>query len=282
MIPPVRAAQSGARRGAGRFAAVAARAMPRRADARAPAPPPRRSACRSAQRRSISCVIRRYGFRGFRKIQRVIGPDDIGVPLPPPPSRCAGVPRSASFSASATSAARVSGPVAASAPDPQPSLRIVARVASGCVGAVQASIIRSISSSSTNAPCTRRGLMLSELMYSISPRPSSFSAPVWSIITRASVCEVVANAIPSGEVGLDQAQSPHRPKGAAWRRPDECPSPAPAAPDAPAAVRLRRERPSSYRPAHPALPPNRAAAARRRGRRYRRRCCARLTSQSRR
>ncbi len=59
-----------------------------------------------------------------------------------------------------------------------------------------------ISLSDTNTPCARIGAARSGRSTSMSPRPSSFSAPVWSRMVRESTAEAVANAMRAGMFAL--------------------------------------------------------------------------------
>ena len=58
------------------------------------------------------------------------------------------------------------------------------------------------SSSETHAPCTRMGLLMPEGTKSMSPLPSSFSAPPWSIMVRLSTWEATENAMRVGIFAL--------------------------------------------------------------------------------
>src|SRR5204862_391606 len=60
----------------------------------------------------------------------------------------------------------------------------------------------STSASLTNAPWMRVGLPASTGWYSMSPRPSSFSAPPESRMTRLSTCDPTANAMREGMLAL--------------------------------------------------------------------------------
>ena len=62
---------------------------------------------------------------------------------------------------------------------------------------------RSVTSSSLmNAPCTRMALLAPLGSKSISPRPSSFSAPPMPRIVRLSTCEATAKAMREGTLAL--------------------------------------------------------------------------------
>ncbi len=67
---------------------------------------------------------------------------------------------------------------------------------------VYQSMRRSVSSFERNAPCNRAGSLFPGGMKSMSPLPSSDSAPMPSRIVRLSICDATRNAIRLGKLAL--------------------------------------------------------------------------------